>query len=163
SNSGKRRPRPCRHRRLLRPSCPRPTSRSRTASWPLARHWNRDSTPGRPPPCRATTRPLRHPTCPSSAWARPPTCPTCNSVGNAVPLYLRVAHERSDARKKLLREKPEEWNKLPLEKLPLAEVKQFLEGYSYNLRQLELGARRATAEWEYTLDAGDPIGLLLPD
>jgi hypothetical protein len=83
--------------------------------------------------------------------------------GNAVPMYLRFAHERSDARKKLLREKPDEWNKLPLEKLPLDEVKAFLDGYKYNFRQLELGARRKTAEWSYSLDAGDPIGLLLPD
>ncbi|HKI33995.1 MAG TPA: hypothetical protein VKA46_19235 [Gemmataceae bacterium] len=85
--------------------------------------------------------------------------------GNAVPIYLRFAHERSDARKKELREKPEEWNKLPLEKLPLAEVKQFLDEHrlKYNMRQLELGARRKTADWNYTLDAGDLIGLLLPD
>jgi hypothetical protein len=83
--------------------------------------------------------------------------------GNAVPLYLRFAHERSDARKKELREKPEAWNKLPIKDLPLAEVKAFLDGYGYNLRQLELGARRKTADWNYTLDAGDPIGLLLPD
>jgi hypothetical protein len=83
--------------------------------------------------------------------------------GNAVPIYLRFAHERGDARKKELREKPDEWNKLPLEKLPPADVKQFLDGYKYNLRQLELGARRKTADWNYTLDAGDPIGMLLPD
>jgi hypothetical protein len=83
--------------------------------------------------------------------------------GNAVPIYERFAHERSDARKKEQLEKPDAWNKLPLEKLPLAEVKQFLDGYKYNLRQLELGARRTTADWNYTLDAGDPIGLLLPD
>jgi hypothetical protein len=83
--------------------------------------------------------------------------------GNAVPIYLRFAHERSDARKKELREKTEAWNKLPLENLPLAEVKAFLDSYSYNFRQLDLGARRKTADWNYTLDAGDPIGLLLPD
>src|SRR5581483_6677320 len=83
--------------------------------------------------------------------------------GNAVPIYLRVAHERSDAWKKVIREKPSEWNKLPLDKLPLDEVKKFLGNYRYNLRQFELGARRKTAEWNYTLDAGDPIGLLLPD
>ena len=64
-----------------------------------------------------------------------------------------------------LREKPEEWNKLPLEKLPLTDVKAFLDGgaLKYNLRQLDLGARRKTAEWNYAVDAGDPIGLLLPD
>jgi hypothetical protein len=83
--------------------------------------------------------------------------------GNAVPIYLRFAHERSDARKNQIREKPQEWNKLPLDKLPLPEVKKFLDGYTYNFKQLELGARRKTADWSYTLDAGDPIGLRLPD
>lgn len=83
--------------------------------------------------------------------------------GNAVPIYLRFAHERLDARKKQLREEPEKWNKLPLEKLPLDEIKKFLDSYKYNFRQLDLGARRKTADWNYTLDAGDPIGLLLPD
>jgi hypothetical protein len=83
--------------------------------------------------------------------------------GNAVPMYLRFAHERSDAYKKLVREKPAEWNKLPLDKLPLDEVKPFLDGYKYNFRQLDLGARRKTAEWNYSLDTGDPISLLLPD
>jgi hypothetical protein len=83
--------------------------------------------------------------------------------GNAIPIYLRFAHERNDARKKQLIDKPEEWNKLPLEKLPLDEVKAFLDGYKYNFRQMELAARRRTADWSYTLDAGDPIGLLLPD
>jgi hypothetical protein len=83
--------------------------------------------------------------------------------GNAVPIYLRFAHERTDARKKELREKPEEWNKLPLEKLPLTEVKQFLDSYKYNLQQMELGARRKTADWNYTLDVSDLVGVLLPD
>ncbi|HWG44519.1 MAG TPA: hypothetical protein VN688_17195 [Gemmataceae bacterium] len=83
--------------------------------------------------------------------------------GNAVPMYLRFAHERIDVRKKQLREEPEKWNKLPLEKLPLAEVKKFLDSYKYNFRQLELGARRKTADWNYSLDAGDPISILLPD
>lgn len=83
--------------------------------------------------------------------------------GNAVPIYSRFAHERSDARTKQLQDEPRKWNKLPLEKLPLDEVKKFLDSYKYNFRQLELGARRRTADWNYTLDAGDPIGLLLPD
>src|SRR5689334_14213620 len=62
--------------------------------------------------------------------------------GNAVPIYLRLAHERSDARKRLLEEKSEEWNKVPPDKLPLPEVKKFLDDYRYNFQQLELGARR---------------------
>ena len=83
--------------------------------------------------------------------------------GNAVPMYLRLAQERGDARRKQVVMKPDEWNKLPLDKLPLADVRAFLDGYKYNLRQLHLGARRKTAEWNYSLDAGDPIGILLPD
>jgi hypothetical protein len=83
--------------------------------------------------------------------------------GNAVPIYSRLAHERSDAKTKQLQEEPLKWNKMPLEQLPLDEVKKFLASQKYNLRQLEFGARRRTADWNYTLDAGDPIGLLLPD
>jgi hypothetical protein len=83
--------------------------------------------------------------------------------GNAVPIYLRFAHERNQEWRRQIWEKPPEWNKIPLDKLPMKEVKQFLDRYSYNLKQLELGARRKTAEWNYTLDAGDPIGILLPD
>jgi hypothetical protein len=83
--------------------------------------------------------------------------------GNAVPIYGRFAHERTDERKQQLRDEPAKWNKMPLEKLPLDEVKKFLDSYKYNFRQLDLGARRRTADWSYTLDAGDPIGLLLPD
>jgi hypothetical protein len=42
-------------------------------------------------------------------------------------------------------------------------VREYLGKWKYNLRQLELGARRKTADWNYTLDDGDPIGLLMPD
>jgi hypothetical protein len=83
--------------------------------------------------------------------------------GNAVPIYERVTQERTDAWKKHVQLKPDEWNKLPLEKLPLDEVKKFLDNEKYTLHQLELGARRKDADWNYTLDAGDLIGLLLPD
>lgn len=83
--------------------------------------------------------------------------------GNAVPIYLRFAHERLQQQRNELREKPPAWNKLPLDNLPLGEVKKYLDSYKYKLQQLDLGARRRTADWSYTLDAGDPIGLLLPD
>ncbi|MFL5342650.1 MAG: hypothetical protein ACJ8F7_21165 [Gemmataceae bacterium] len=88
---------------------------------------------------------------------------TERKAGNAVPIYERLAHERPDARKKELQEKPAEWNKLPLDQLPKAEVKKLLDSYAYNFKQLELGARRKTADWNYTLDTGDLIGVLLPD
>jgi hypothetical protein len=80
-----------------------------------------------------------------------------------VPLYLRFAHERSDERKKNLMEKPPAWNKLALDKLPLGQVKEFLGKSKYTLRQLELGARMKNADWNYTIDDGNPIGILLGD
>ncbi len=83
--------------------------------------------------------------------------------GNAVPMYLRLSQERGDARRQEVVMKPDGWNKLPLDKLPLDDVRAFLDGYKYNLRQLHLGARRKTADWNYSLDSGDTIGILLPD
>jgi hypothetical protein len=83
--------------------------------------------------------------------------------GNAVPIYLRFAHERSDATKTLLREKTEQWLAMPLDKMPISEVREFMDRWKYNLKQMDLAARRTRAEWNYTLDAGDIIGLLLPD
>jgi hypothetical protein len=83
--------------------------------------------------------------------------------GDAAPIYLRFAHERSDQSKRDLLEKPPKWNELPLEKLPLAEIKEYLKGREYQLHQLELGARRKTCDWQYTLDVEDVYGILVPD
>jgi hypothetical protein len=83
--------------------------------------------------------------------------------GNAVPIYLRLNHEQSDASRKYFIEMPKQWNALPLDKIPLEEARKFLNDHQYMLRQLELGARRRTVEWDYTLDEPNPIGLLLPD
>src|SRR5712692_3065416 len=94
--------------------------------------------------------------------------------GNAVPIYLRLVHEQNDENQRLRREKPAEWNQLPLDQLPVQEIRKFLKSgreidrvrgpvFEYTMKQLDLGARRKTAEWNYTLDAGDPIAMLLPD
>jgi hypothetical protein len=91
--------------------------------------------------------------------------------GDAAAIYLRLAHERNDATKKLMFDKTDEWHELPLDKLPVKEVRQFLDSFRYNFRQLELGARRQTCDWQYTLDVDsipggvrfDIIDLLLPD
>jgi hypothetical protein len=83
--------------------------------------------------------------------------------GNAVPIYLRLLHERNDESRREWNEKPAAWNQLPLDQLPVGEIRKFLADNAYTMKQLELGARRTTAEWNYTLDAGNPIGILLPD
>jgi hypothetical protein len=83
--------------------------------------------------------------------------------GNAVPIYLRLIHEQSDAEQKHWTETPNTWNALPPSDIPLADVQRFLKDHHYLARQLEVGARRRTAEWNYTLEEPNPIGLLLPD
>jgi hypothetical protein len=83
--------------------------------------------------------------------------------GNAVPIYLRLAHEQTDEMRKYRTETPKPWIALPVDKMPLEEARAFLQRIKPFLRQIEIGARRRTAEWNYTLDEPDPIGLLLPD
>jgi hypothetical protein len=83
--------------------------------------------------------------------------------GNAAPIYLRLAHEQSDAARKYWTEAPKKWNELPADKIPLEEARKFLSDHRYMLRQIEIGARRRTVNWDYTLDEPNPIGLLLPD
>jgi hypothetical protein len=83
--------------------------------------------------------------------------------GNAVPIYLRLVHEQSDATRKYWTETPKPWNLQPVDKIPLGEARKFLQKHRYLLRQLEVGARRRTVEWDYTLEEPDPISLLLPD
>jgi hypothetical protein len=84
--------------------------------------------------------------------------------GNAVPIYLRLNFEQNDAARRDWSETPRKWNEAPIDKIPLTEAKAFLNGYPRRfLRQFELGARRKTAEWNYTIDEGNPVGILLPD
>ncbi len=83
--------------------------------------------------------------------------------GNAVPIYLRLNHEQSDAARKLWSEEPVKWNKLPLDQIPLKEAKEFLQQFRAFYQQFDLGARRKCAEWNYTLDQGSVIDIRLPD
>ncbi len=83
--------------------------------------------------------------------------------GNAVPIYLRLVYEQNDAARKYWFETPIAWNNMPIDKIPLAEADKFLQRMSYQLKQIEYGARRRTAEWNYTLEIENPISLLLPD
>lgn len=83
--------------------------------------------------------------------------------GNAVPIFLRLAHEQSDAARKTWTEAPLPWNQVPIEQIPLAQAREFLRRFQHFFRQFDLGARRKTAEWNYTLDQGSVVDLLMPD
>jgi hypothetical protein len=82
--------------------------------------------------------------------------------GDAVPIYLRLVHEQNDETRREWRE-ASDWAFLPQDQLPRAKAHQLFKKYAYMMKQLDLGARRKTAEWNYTLDAGNPIEILLPD
>jgi hypothetical protein len=83
--------------------------------------------------------------------------------GNAVPIYLRLVYEQSDESRQYYWQTPVPWNEMPVDRIPLDQAHKFLERARPMLRQFELGARRRTAEWNYTLDQGNPIEVLLPD
>ncbi len=87
---------------------------------------------------------------------------TERTEGNAVPIYLRFAHERNDATKRALLEKLDQWAALAPDKIPLAEAREFLKGWKYNLDQAEAAARKKTADWGYVFTT-NPIDVLLPD
>jgi hypothetical protein len=83
--------------------------------------------------------------------------------GNAVPIYLRLVHEQDDATRQYWTETPKPWNGMPVDRIPLDEARKFLQDHRRLLQQFDLGARRRTAEWNYTLDEGNWIGIQLPD
>lgn len=83
--------------------------------------------------------------------------------GNAVPIYLRLNFEQNDAARRDWTETPKKWNVLPIDQIPLVQAKEFIERYKNFYRQFELGARRKKADWNYTLEQGNIIEMLLPD
>lgn len=83
--------------------------------------------------------------------------------GNAVPIYLRLNHEQSDAARKYWTENPYKWNELSADQLPIPEIEEFLKRMANFYKQFDYGARRTHADWNYTIEQPDPIGILLPD
>ena len=83
--------------------------------------------------------------------------------GNAVPIYLRLTLGQDDAGRKHWNETPAKWNDLPLDQVPKTEARKFVEEMVYLYQQLDVGARRRVAEWNYTIDQPDPISMRLPD
>src|SRR5437879_3366922 len=98
---------------------------------------------------RAVTIAPRAEPAPAFAYRLFPTA-TERKDGNAVPIYLRLNFEQSDASRREWRETPAKWNAMPVDKMPLAEAREFINKYRNFYRQFELGARRKSADWNYT-------------
>lgn len=84
-------------------------------------------------------------------------------AGDAAPMYLRLGMERAPNEWTIVTEKTDAWAKLSIDRLPRDEIRKFLDGRSYDLRQMYLGARRQSCNWNYALDDKRIIWILLPD
>lgn len=85
--------------------------------------------------------------------------------GDAVPIYLRVCVLSNEEAVKQIRTNSAKWLNGPLDRLPVAEARKFVDTWEGGLKQLDFGARRRTAEWNYTLpeQKEEAIAILLPD
>jgi hypothetical protein len=83
--------------------------------------------------------------------------------GNAVPIYLRLTLGKNEVERNNWNLTPAKWNELPVDQVPNAEARKFLDEMAPFYEQLDFGARRRVAEWNYTIEQPDPIGMRLPD
>ncbi len=91
--------------------------------------------------------------------------PPAESVqpGNAVPIYLRLEHERGQEWRKRLTEEPSDYLHMPFEEMPMEKVGKLLEFYQEALDQISAAARRSDASWEYVVEKQDPLLIRLAD
>jgi hypothetical protein len=85
--------------------------------------------------------------------------------GDAAPIYIRLAGLATTEGMRQITARTSQWANLPLDQLPVAECRTFVDGWAGSLRQLEFGARRQTCTWNYTLpeQKEEVIEILLPD
>lgn len=85
--------------------------------------------------------------------------------GNAAPVYLRLRHEFTGEAWKQIREKAPAWLEMPLDEFPVKEAHTFINNFRDRLKLLEIGTRRESCDWGYTLaeQRTDAINILLPD
>jgi hypothetical protein len=85
--------------------------------------------------------------------------------GNAAPVYLRIRHEVNQESRDQIGKNSIAWIELPLDKFPVKEAREFVNGWSKRLKQIEIGTRRETCDWGYTIpeQRTDIINIMLPD
>ena len=85
--------------------------------------------------------------------------------GDAAPVYLRLRHELGDAAWQEIGEKYDALVPVPLEKMPVAEARQFVDKWGGKTALLRIGAGRKFCDWSYPLaeQRQEIIEMLLPD
>ena len=91
------------------------------------------------------------------------TPPDNTVAGNAAPIYLRIIHERGSEWLKRLGEEPSRLLDMPADEMPMDDALKLLNSYDSAIEQLSAAGRRADCNWEYVLESGDPLLILLPD
>jgi hypothetical protein len=138
------------------------------ASWPITAlaQPSAEKPPEPPKPKELALSPAAAPV-PSLKYRLLPSAAELNP-GDAAPIYLRIhGYEDSslDEAWRQISEKSGKWRDLPLDQLPVAEARAFVNLWSGKLRQLEYGTRRKTCDWSYTLpeERSRAVEILLPD
>ena len=82
-----------------------------------------------------------------------------------LPAHPRLRRRALEPYWQQIGEKSEQWRAMPLDQLPAAEVRGFVNLWSGKLRQLEFGTRRKTCDWNYPLpeERLNMVEILLPD
>jgi hypothetical protein len=85
--------------------------------------------------------------------------------GDAAPIYIRLAGLATTEGMREITRRTTGWANLPLDGLPVAECRKFVDQWTGALRQLQFGARRQTCNWNYTLNEQKEqvIEVLMPD
>jgi len=125
---------------------------------------------GEPPPGVKTIRLELEPTPSRAPVLRYPLLPELRDQkpGNAVPLYRKAAQTLKTAQKELgdprWYERAQRWIEIPPDRLPRAEVQDFLDHHRGALAEVEDAARHEYADWELTEKIRNQgVGTLLPD
>lgn len=86
-------------------------------------------------------------------------------AGDAAPIYLRLAHEKLDGWRREMTEKCSEWFVAPGDEFDAEAdvIREYLANNAYDIRQIELAARRASCEWNYMIREQDPFMVRLPE
>jgi len=111
---------------------------------------------GEPPPGVKTIRLELEPTPSRAPVLRYPLLPELRDQkpGNAVPLYRKAAQTLKTAQKELgdprWYERAQRWIEIPPDRLPRAEVQDFLDHHRGALAEVEDAARHEYADWELT-------------
>lgn len=84
--------------------------------------------------------------------------------GDAAPIYLRLRYGEHDTWQQI-GSRWTAWSELPLDKLPVEEMRKFVDQWATEWKQMRFAARRATCEWNYTVNEQrtEIINVPLPD